>query len=253
MTSFTAWLPIILCVLPLGLYVLALYLKKIRPKNRPAAFGYGLLVLATSFLVVSLLWWFFFVKAKPDDNWKEIASKTDTAILMGFGYVLDEDGVMFPGKANKALYKKAVVRPVGLDTLHLIMQEGVMVAALKDKRKYPFKRNLIRMHPHDDSTYINTLIAANYALLKMESLGVKTAVIYAHDLQLARAVYDLKRIAASDPRWKDMVFITPYIRPTPVTPDSEQWYTRSTLIFFLREIFLARPYETIYQLRRIAI
>jgi len=241
MTTFTAWLPAIICLATLLLYLIAMKTKIIKPKSKKSAWGFGFLVLAISVFVVLFLWWHFFIYAIPSKNWKEQTKKTETAILFGFGYNMCK-GRMLPGKANQALYDQAV-NSAGTPVLHLIMQEGVMVAALRDTNQYLFTRNLIRMHPHNDSIYISTFEAAEYALHKMDSLGVKSAVVYSHSMQLARSVYILKQVAASNPRWKDFEFITPCIYATPFPRKSVQLHTRCKFIYFFWEL-ASRPYTT---------
>ena len=200
-----------------------------------------------------LIWRLFFTNATPSEKWREKAKETNTVILFGFGYDTCKCGLMRPGNANEALYKMAI-NNAGKDigTLHLIMQEGVRVAAIYDINPHEFIRDFIPMHPHD-STYITTLIAAKYAILKMDSLGVKKAVVYAHSMQLKRAVYDLRRIADSEPRWKDMEFITPEIRSTPFPCCSVHKHTRSVFLFYPREIFASRPVESVACLSKIHV
>jgi len=243
MTTFSAWLPLLICALILGLYIWALIKKIIRPKHLFSALAYGVLVIITSIPVVSLVWLSFFEGAKPDNNWQNEVQTSQTAIIFGFGYEWDYKCEMLPGASNWALYRQAMK---DADYQHLIMQEGVLVAARKDYARTKDK-NIIQMHPLSIG-YVNTLVAAKYAIMKMERLGVKRAVVYAHDLQLARAVYDLKRIAASDPRWQDMEFITPCIPPVPFSEHSAQCHTRCKLIYYPIELFVSRPMNTIYPL-----
>ena len=111
-----------------------------------------------------------------------------------------------------------------------------MVAALRDTTHYPFTRNLVRMHPHETGIDVNTFAAAKFAIREMERLKVKSAVVYAHNMQLARAVYDLKSIAASEENRKNYKFITPSVGSTPFPCKSEQWRTRCRLCYFPREL-----------------
>ena len=248
MTKFLAILPYLICLLPLALYLSVQCFKKFREKSKWLIIRNGILLLISSFLIATLFSWFFLLEAKPSKNWKKLVQTTNTAILFGFGYELDQDSMMLPGPANTDLYKQAI-KYIEINKIHLIMQQGVMVAAHEDSIDHPFVIDSILMHPHNPKVYVNTLGAAKYALYKMDSLKVKRAVVYAHNMQLARAVYDLKRVAASDPRWHDMEFITPCIRSTPQVPKSEHLHTQSNFIFFLREIYLSRPIEAFYPLR----
>jgi hypothetical protein len=152
---------------------------------------------------------------------------------------------MLPDSANIALYRQATAEAV---YKNLIMQKGVLVTACNDSM-----HTNVLMHPHVKGFYVNTLRAAKYALLKMDSLKVKRAVVYAHNQQLARAVYDLTRVAASNPLWKDMEFITPCIPATPYPCNSVDWHTRHEVLYLPVEVFLSRPSNTIYPLCRIKI
>ena len=248
-TFFTAWLPVMMCVLISILYILALKKKLIKLKNKFLQFGVGFLVLTTSAIVILLIWRTFCMDAKPSKNWKYEAQQTNTAIIFGFGYAEDEQGTMLPGSSNVALYRQAIT---DANYKNLIMQQGVLVATHDDRVRAEGK-NIIQMHPHFPSFYVNTLRAAKYAMLKMDSLKVKKAVVYAHNRQLARAVYDLKRVAASNPQWKDMEFITPCVPPTPYPGNSVDWHTRHEVFYLPLELFMSRPSNTIYPLRWINI
>ena len=247
MTAFTALLPFFYLLL-FSLSMVSLCFRKIRKNYLLWALGFGTMMFICLTAVCFFPERFFSIDAKATENWENETQSTNTVILFGFGYVM-EDSIMKPGKSNTALYKRAIANAGSFKTLHLIMQEGVMVAAHEDSVScYPFIRDSIRMHPHSSEIYINTLIAAKYAILKMDSLNVKRAVVYAHELQLARAVYDLKRISASNPRWRDMEFITPCISNTPFDPISAHTHTRSTERFFRREVLFSRPVEIIWPL-----
>ena len=248
MTTFSAWLPLLICTLIMGVYIWALIKKIIRPKHLFSVFAYGIFVAVTFVFVVSAVWLAFFEVASPDDQYQNKVQSSQAAIIFGFGYEWDFKCSMIPGAANRALYRQAMD---DADFKYLIMQEGVMVAARNDNNRIRGK-NIIQMHPLNLG-YVNTLVAAKYAIMKMDSLGVKRAAVYAHNLQLARAVYDLKRIAASDPRWHDMEFITPCIPPVPFPVHSAQWHTQCKLIYLPIELFVSRPMNTIYPLKRIII
>ena len=247
MIKFIALLPFIYALL-FTLSILSLCFRKIRKKYLPWALGLGMMMFICLTAIYFFPERFFTIDARPSENWEYKTRQTNTVILFGFGYVM-EDSSMKPGQSNSALYKQAIANAGSFETLHLIMQEGVMVAAHEDSvSSYPFIRDSVRMHPHSPEIYINTLIAAKYAILKMDSMHLKRAVVYAHEMQLARAVYDLKRIAASNPRWCDMEFITPSIYNTPFEPNSVHPHTRSPESFFRREVLLSRPVEILWPL-----
>ena len=243
MSPLIALLPHILLGSIMVLYLVALRKKFVTFKRKFSSCWAGCLVLATAATAIVLLWGAFVVDAVPTPNWENEARKTTVAILFGFGYEEDEDGSMLPGAANKALYRQAMS---DANYKYLIMQEGVMAAARDNS-----VQTKIRMHPHFTTAivdgkrvkgqYVNTFVAAEYALMKMDSLRVKRAVVYAHNRQLARAVFDLKRIAASNPKWQEMVFITPEICKTPYPYRSSQRHTCCEIIYLPIEIFISRP------------
>jgi hypothetical protein len=260
MTTFTAWLPLLICTLIPILCVLAVKKQIIKTTRRYAQLEVGFLALVTSVIVVWILWRAFFIYEPPSPNWKKEALETNTALIFGFGFeevdlddLLPEEKVcviyqdlhgktvaMKPDSANKALYDQAVS---DANYQYLIVQDGVRAAACDDTI-----REIIPMHLHNPIEDVNTLKAAKFAIRKMDSLHLKKAVVYAHDHQLARAVYDLKRVAASDMRWRDFEFIVPAIPPTPYPRHSAQWRTRCELFYFPAELFISRPRDTGYAL-----
>ncbi len=232
MNTFTIWLPYFICLLIVTLYIVALKKKLWKAKNLISGLVTGFLVLGASVIVVLLVGRATIVDATPTPGWEIEARKTKVAILFGFGYEEDNEGNMLPGAANLAIYQQAMA---DANYQYLIMQEGVMSAARDDS-----VHAKIQMHPLS-KYYVNTFEAALYAIRKMDSLKVKKAVVYAHNQQLARAVYILKGIAASNPRWQDMEFIIPYIPPTPYPCHSVQPHTRCELIYLPIELFISRP------------
>jgi len=244
MTTFIIWFPIVLFALTSVLICVAVLMKLFRRKRNYPVLNYTTLIITSFTIFFLLLWCFKISNATPSEEWEEKAKTTDTAILFGFGYVIDEHGKMLPGEANQVLYDMAV-GCAGTPVLHMIMQEGVMVAARADTNHYTFTRNLIPMHPIIPGEDVNTLAAARYAIRQMDRLKVKSAVVYAHSMQLARAVYDLEKLAASKSCWSDYEFITPDIQSTPFPPKSAQRRTRSMLNYFLWEIG-GRAFESLY-------
>jgi len=238
MTTLMAWLPVLIGVFVFLLYLLSLkfFFKTIRGF---AAFGMGFGLMITTIFVVSLIWRASFMDVLPTFSQKIEDLHPPTAIIFSFGFERSQTGQMLPGPANEALYRQAKA-----DAAYeiLILQEGVMVAACEDTL-----RTKIDMHPLNIG-YVNTLVAAKYAIHKMDSLHVKKAVVYAHNQQLARAVYCLKRVAASNPQWQDMEFITPTIPSTPYPRESAQWHTQYEFIYLPIELFISRPMNTIYPL-----
>ena len=240
MTTFMTWLPFLIGLLILVLYILAIKKIILKITRRVSQFGYGFLVMFITAIVLLFIWRAFYLEATPTTDWEIEAENTNTAIIFGFGYKENCKGEMLPDTANKTLYMQAIN---DANFHYLIMQDGVLVAACKADSL----RN-IRMHPHSPTIHINTIEAAQYAILKMDSLHVKKAMVYAHSQQLARAVFDLKRVAASNPKWHDFEFITPAIPPTPYPRQSKQRYTRYEITYVPLELLFMRPRDTLYPL-----
>ena len=239
MTNFINLLPALIGLLILGLYLLAIKMGILKNSRWFSKIGYGFLVMFFTAIVLLCVWWVFFLDAKPTANFKNKIMEANTALIFGFGYEENCCGKMLPGVSNSELYEQAIN---DAEYQYLIMQEGVMVAAPNDGL-----RN-IQMHPHTAAIHINTIEAAKYAILKMDSLNEKKAIVYAHSDQLARAVYDLKRVAASNPKWQDFEFITPAIPPTSYPRKSVQKYTRFAITYVPMELFYMRPRDTLYKL-----
>ncbi|HUW05008.1 MAG TPA: hypothetical protein VMW01_01995 [Williamwhitmania sp.] len=196
--------------------------------------------IALLFITFFLVPWFFggYLHGKPSADWRTRARQANTAIIFGFGYGTDGEGNMTPSVANQTLLDSALAQT---NATYLIMQEGVYVAAEEAKQHGTLgNRQLIRIHLHTVGKDVNTLQAAKFAVLQMEKLGVKQAVVYAHDLQLARAVFDLQRVAASNPKWHDMKFIFPKISKTPSPSDSNQLRTRWRVVYRAIELYYSR-------------
>jgi hypothetical protein len=197
-------------------------------------------IIASVFIIFFLVPWFFsgYLNSKPDENWQTKAMQANTAIIYGFGYGEDESGKMTAEASNQALYELARKQ---MNMKYLIMQEGVYIAAMNDSI---FVRSgniqLVRMHPLDLKKDVNTIDASKYALIQMEKLGQSKAVIYAHSLQVKRAVADLRKIASSYPKWKNFEFIIPDIPETPFPKHSAQWRTNNKIIYRAIELYYSR-------------
>ena len=237
MTTFMTLLPFLTGILILVLYMV-IRKKILKIEGLYSTLGYGFLVMFITAIILLFVWWVFFLEAEATKCWRCKTKQTNTAIIFGFGYEENCCGKMLPGAANSALYDQAIS---DANYQYLIMQEGVMVAACEGNRKH----KKIEMHPVNPNEDVNTFIAAKYAILKMDSLGEKKAVVYAHNHQLARAVFDLKQIAASNPKWQDFEFITPAIPKTPYPRQSIQLRTRCESIYVPLEIFALRLRDTI--------
>jgi len=178
----------------------------------------------------------------PSDNWKEKIKKADAALIFGFGYGTDDRGKMIPEASNDFLYNLVKQQYTGR---YLIVQEGVFLSAIRDSSKNMRNKYIrIRMHPHDPNKDVNTFKAASIAIGKMDSLNLKSAIVYAHSMQLKRAVADLRKIASRNTEWKDFEFIVPDISETPFPKKSAQGRTRGKVLYRAVELYVSRVRDT---------
>ncbi|MCP4216419.1 MAG: hypothetical protein GY765_17345 [bacterium] len=194
--------------------------------------GFVLFVYTCVLLFFSDPW----LRATPSADWEKKIKDTDTAIILGFGYVKGKEGEMKPGAANEMLLKWTLEN-TSAETI--LVQEGVWVAAHEGKQK-KYEKQFLRIHRHDDKLDINTFDTAFCALQKMETLGKKKVILIAHDLQLQRTAWDFEKLKEKKATWKDFEFIVPEIPPTPFPGDSTQWRTRFGLLYKFIEMFLSR-------------
>lgn len=197
-------------------------------------------IFAGIFIIFFLVPWLFcsYLNGKPDCNWQEKSKQVNTAIIFGFGYGIDENGKMTPEVSNQFLFELSRKQ---MKSKYLIMQEGVYIAAVKDSisdRSENFQ--LIRMHPLNLKKDVNTFEASKYAIMQMEKLGQSRAVVYAHSLQVKRAIADLRKIADTNIKWKNFEFIAPDIPDTPFPKHSAQWRTQSKIIYRAIELYYSR-------------
>jgi hypothetical protein len=197
-----------------------------------------LLILGGSvavFLRLSTFW----LLAAPTSGWQQQTATSDTVIVFGFGLEFDPQHRVTPGAANRVLADWVLDRRHGGT---MIVQEGVLAAATEAPRASRVAGwEIRRMHRDDRAVYVNTLEAAYCALEQMERLGRKRALVVAHELQLARAAADLRRVASSNPRWRDYEFVVPDVGSTPFPEGSAQWHTRDLYRYTAVEMFLSRP------------
>lgn len=192
-----------------------------------------------TFIVLCLVPWIFsssFHLASSKDY--NEAKEVDVALIFGFGYGIDEKGSMTPEASNQFLYDLAMQQ---VKVKYLIVQEGVYVAAIKDSSKHRLNGvHLIRMHTHNPHKDVNTFEASLFAIDKMDSLNQKQAFVYAHNMQLKRAVADLRKIAARDSKRNDFQFIIPPIPETPFPKKSDQGRTKGLIFYRFIELYLSR-------------
>ncbi len=207
------------------------------------------------------------LRLSPEDNRETLAAAQETwetAIVFGFGYIAKpgdpNDTVgsgdtsrkrehILPGPANKALLDWVVEHTVA-DTL--IVQEGVWAAACDTAAtecEYQGHR-LVRMHPHDPNHYVNTLDASVYALDQLSLLNRKRTLVVAHDLQLARALMAMRRVAAALPAATRTELVAPDLPPIPFVPGGAHLQTSHAWLYKPIELLVARPRDALWPVPR---
>jgi uncharacterized SAM-binding protein YcdF (DUF218 family) len=198
------------------------------------------------FIVFYLVPWIFSPSfhITPSENWQRKSKQAEAALIFGFGYGTNEQGNMTPASSNQFLYDLARLQ---VSPKYFIMQEGVFIASMNDSTKCKIRTYVpIRMHPCS-SLYINTYSAAQYAIEKMDSLGITKAVVYAHNMQLKRAITDLRKLASHNSKWRNVEFIVPPIPETPFPENSFQWHTRFKVFYRAIELYISRVRDAWYK------
>jgi hypothetical protein len=198
----------------------------------------GLLVIAFFFL----LWVFDFtsnawLKTKPSSDCEQKIRQADIALAFGFGLVEKNDDEM-PGSANDSLY--AWIRN-HTHVKYLIAQKGIILAAGKNDDIV-----LLDMHEHDKDKYVNTFHAVDSALQKLDSLcqcqyAPCQVVVVAHNMQMKRVVWLLRRKIADNNQSEKYVLIVPDIKGMPFPANSSQLHTRNRFIYKITELYYSRP------------
>ena len=214
------------------------------------AVAFGIAYSAVFFALVGFLPLSRYLRARPSANWRGVARNADVAIILGFGYELTSTGQMQPGVANQALLEWTLAHTTARTVL---VQEGVWVAAcpVEATTCVVGERALRRIHPHDPTHYINTLATAVMAMDFMVQLGAQTAVLVAHDQQLARAAADFERARQTNPAWRDLRFIIPDLPAMPYVSRSVHLQTRNAGFWRLAELFIARPRDFLSQIPKL--
>ncbi len=190
-------------------------------------------------LPLYLLVFLIFVALIPN-SWLSVKPTTDqnadTAIILGFGYVMTDAG-MKPGRANQALLDWTLDNKASQLRL-LLLQEGVWVASDETLLgKLGIER--ARIHRHDPALYVNTLDTAYCAIRQLQAHGKTKAILVAHNLQLQRVAWDFDRVSAQI--CPDCTFVIPDLQAMPYTPDSVHWQTRNEFFYKITEVLVARP------------
>ena len=155
----------------------------------------SVLLISIGYVVLFLRLSVFWIRATPTPGWQQQTAKVDTVLVFGFGIESDAQERIQPGAANRALLDWALDRRHGGT---MLVQEGVLAAANEEPRGGRLATwDVRRMHRHLPGVYVDTLHAAYCAVEQMERLGRRRALVVTHDLQLARAAADLRRVAAA--------------------------------------------------------
>lgn len=157
---------------------------------------------------------------------------------------------MLPGAANEFLLE--LIKAEYPEVTVIIVQEGVWLVACDRDAVEPciipgqqVKIKIYRMHHHDPKNYLNTFEAAFCAMEKMEELNEDKAYIFAHDLQLQRAIWDLETVRRHSlfKKWLAFTFVVPDVPDTPYPAffTSAHFQTQHEFIYKPVELFYSRP------------
>lgn len=172
-------------------------------------------------------------------------AKATQALILCFSYE-SETPTMRPGPANEELL--AYVRNSMPEAHRIIVQEGVW-AAVPGAPQWPegphtlrvvdrvngreVVREIFRFHRHDPKYYLNTLEALFCASRILDPKQL--TVLVTHELQLARAEWDLRKVCPECP------VVIPPIRGISFVPGGAHPQAWSRSIYRLVELFLSRP------------
>jgi hypothetical protein len=171
------------------------------------------------------------MQAKPTRD-----QETDTAIILGFGFVMIGDE-MRPGETNQFLLDWTI-KNKSLQVKTILVQEGIWVANdAGTLRKLGIDRR--RIHRHDPEIYVNTLDTAFCAIQQLQQLDKKKAMLVAHDLQLQRVAWDFERV--SQEMCPECTFVIPNVPDTPYPANSVHYQTRNEFIYKIAELLISRP------------
>jgi uncharacterized SAM-binding protein YcdF (DUF218 family) len=242
MSPLTVFAPHVLYVVGLSVYIFLLtqtpYIQSIQHFRLPVLVVAALVYTVVFIALLSLTpdqW----LRAETTPNWKQDLSKTDTAIVLGFGYEKDDNGAMQAGQANKFLLDW-VVNNTAANTI--FVQEGVWAAACPTSATHcTFAgREVRRIHLHDENAYLNTLDTAFCAVEQMATFNKNKAILVTHDLQLQRAAWDFERVKQKSDSL-NFAFVLPEIPDTPYPANSVHWQTQNQFVYKIVELLISRP------------
>lgn len=191
------------------------------------------------FTILSSNW----IKATPSSNFIREIDQADAIVVYGFGLGKDEADNSLPGLSNIELHH----------WINTNISEKVIVGQFGNMLAYkanPYTNSFVLMHKHDPNDYVNTYEAALFTFNKLDSLYKaeqinRKVVILAHDMQLQRAVWILKKLSKSNSDWKKYEFIVPELPKISFSRTSVQAHTKYRIIYNLVELVCSRPRDYI--------
>jgi len=187
-----------------------------------------------------------FKRANPLKNYLSETEQANVVIAFGFGIQKDANGKLEAGEANDSIMKWLSKNS---NANYIIAQKGCAISKYINAGT-----NVIEMHPHSECVYVNTFEASEFALNKLDSLYKageiqnKKVLVVAHDLQLERAFWILKKMSEKRKNIVPYGFIVPKMPPIPFSANSSQIHTRCSFLYTAIELFVSRPRDYIHSL-----
>lgn len=180
-----------------------------------------------------------YIKSKPSANYKQEMKDAKSVIVFGFGLGKDKNGDIVPGEANVKLNDWI---KENISKKYIVAQYGNILAQKLDSSNNSF----ILIHENNPQKYVNSYQAAEYALLKIDSLyslGLisNNIVLVAHDMQMQRVLWIFQKLAENNSKWQKYNFIVPKIPKIPFYCSSSQLHTKSRFVYNCVELFISRP------------
>lgn len=159
-----------------------------------------------------------------------VAGTETTAVIFGFGFERTPSGGLEPGEANRFLLDWTLANHPQIETA--FVQEGVWVALCAQTATECSVGGvrLLRIDRHDDALDLHTLDIAACAVERMTWFDIDEAVVVAHDLQLARAAENIRRVA-DEGLCPECRFSTAAVPDTPFPNRSDQLRTRHESLY----------------------
>jgi hypothetical protein len=184
------------------------------------------------------------IRASPTSQFKSEIKQADVVVVFGFGLDIDEQGNTLPGKANIGLHHWINTNISGKV---IVGQYGNMLA-YEDN---PSSNSFVLMHKHNPEDYVNTFEAVLFAFNTLDSLYEegqinKNVVVLAHDMQLQRAVWVLKKLSKKNSDWQEYKIIVPKVPQISFSSTSEQKHTKYRIVYNLVELLYSRPRDYFY-------